>query len=111
MPLAAALGSVEGIAMLTGLSEFQLATNLYEDVLERTGKGEPVESLMYAAPVAALNLFMPGKMGMKALKSTKEVLEYIKQKILGIGVKGAQKQQIKLFGERFKKDDDNSSEK
>ena len=105
VPLALALGSVKGVAMVTGLSEFQLATNLYEDVLERTGKGEPVESLMYAAPVAALNLFMPGRMGMKAMKSTGEVLDYIKEKILGIGVKGAQKQQIKMFGERIEQKD------
>ena len=109
LPLAVAMSLVPSLGALTGMAVLDVCSDLYGEILYRTGKGEPLETLTFGVPLGLMQLLVPTRIPVRQVTRPKEVAQRLWRMVLQGMVHGVQKEQmdhvLKRVEERDKKNE------
>lgn len=103
LPLAVAMSLVPSLGALTGMAVLDVCSDLYGEILYRTGKGEPLETLTFGVPLGLMQLLVPTRIPVRQVTRPKEVAQRLWRMVLQGMVHGVQKEQMDHVLKRKKK--------
>ena len=101
VPISVLMGKADSIAAITGMSSAAVASNIHAGLLEKTGEGHAVESVMYGVPLGMLSLLNIPFQSPASIRSPADLMGWVQSVVTDYGVGKTQEKGTNFVVENY----------